>query len=103
MFPNRAPAHAGLQLKKQSIGIPALARERGDDTRRNQEWEFDFKSKTDPADATLTIPHRAIREVGVFDRPTKAPVRVDAHAPRACIQQPSPSCRGRAARRARSL
>jgi hypothetical protein len=61
----------------------ALARERGDDARRNQEWEFKGKSKTDPTDATLTIPHCAIREVTVVDRPTKAPVRVDARNPNA--------------------
>jgi IS605 OrfB family transposase len=57
-------AQSALQAKA------ALARERGDASVQNQEWEFEGKSKTEPADSTLTIEHRKIRELTVVDRPS---------------------------------
>ena len=72
-----------LEANKALESKAKLARERGEDKRQNQEWAFEFKSKTDPADATITIPHRRIFDVAVIARPTSAPVRVDEKNPNA--------------------
>lgn len=63
-------ANTALQSKAK------LARERGEASRSNQEWEFHPKTKEDPADSTISIEWRKLRDFQIIDRPTRKTVRV---------------------------